>query len=49
VVGGLQVSTQARAAEDGGLDEVIQLRDERTRRSFAAVVTGVRAAQAVGD
>jgi flagella basal body P-ring formation protein FlgA len=44
ISGGLVVRTVARAGGDGRLDEVIEVRNETTRQTFAATVTGVREA-----
>jgi len=44
VSGNLVVRIDARAMEDGALDEPIRLRNERSREDFTAVVTGLRQA-----
>ena len=42
MVGDLVVRTAGRATEDGGLDAVIAVRNERSRQMFTARVTGVQ-------
>lgn len=42
--GVLVVRTVAKAMEDGALDEMIQVRNENTRETFSAIVTGRRQA-----
>lgn len=44
ISGNLVIRLDARAMEDGALDESIRLRNERSREDFAATVTGLRQA-----
>lgn len=44
ITGGLVVRTVGRAAEDGGMDDLIQVRNETTRQNYIATVTGPREA-----
>jgi flagella basal body P-ring formation protein FlgA len=40
LIGGLIVRTVGRAAEEGSLDDIIQVRSEKNRSGFSAVVSG---------
>jgi flagella basal body P-ring formation protein FlgA len=47
--GGVVLHTAARALQSGALGDVIEVRNEASKQTFWAQVTGLRQAQAVGD
>ena len=49
IAGGLMIQTFARALEDGGEGQMIQVRNERSREVFSVRVIGVRKALLQGD